>query len=34
MSPVTDAWAKDVDREQNGILDRTNVNGGVLGSDA
>ena len=24
------AWAKDVDREQTGILDRTNVNGGAI----
>jgi acetyl-CoA acyltransferase len=30
MSPVASAWAKDVDREQTGILGRTNVNGGAI----
>jgi acetyl-CoA acyltransferase len=29
-SPVSLAWAKDVDRERTGILERTNVNGGAI----
>ncbi|MCV7031021.1 thiolase family protein [Mycobacterium sherrisii] len=30
FAPVVLAWAKDVDREQTGILERTNVNGGAI----
>ena len=30
FAPVALAWAKDVDREQTGILERTNVNGGAI----
>ena len=30
MSPAVLAWAKDVDREQTSILERTNVNGGAI----
>jgi acetyl-CoA acyltransferase len=30
FAPVVMAWAKDVDRERTGILDRTNVNGGAI----
>ena len=30
FAPVVLAWAKDVDREQIGILERTNVNGGAI----
>jgi acetyl-CoA acyltransferase len=30
FAPVVLAWAKDVDREQAGILERTNVNGGAI----
>jgi acetyl-CoA acyltransferase len=29
-APVAPVWAKDVDREQTGILERTNVNGGAI----
>jgi acetyl-CoA acyltransferase len=30
FAPVVLAWAKDVDRERTGILERTNVNGGAI----
>jgi acetyl-CoA acyltransferase len=30
FAPVVLSWAKDVDREQTGILERTNVNGGAI----
>ena len=30
LAPSPLAWAKDVDGEQTGILERTNVNGGAI----
>jgi acetyl-CoA acyltransferase len=30
FAPVVLAWAKDVDSEQTGVLERTNVNGGAI----
>ena len=30
LAPVLLVWAKDVDREQTDILERTNVNGGAI----